>query len=73
MNPDRKRKLTCVRMGLYFDDGNTTVTRSPIKPVRIGTRTKLGWWLMLVGAWIIFGNPKEFRTFINPIQEEHDG
>ena len=75
--PDRNRKLNCLRCALYFNDGHCTILKSPNKDVKIGTRTKLGWWIMLAGAWLIFGHPKEFRTIIDPLwpeppkEEEH--
>jgi hypothetical protein len=70
MMPNSDRKLNCIRLALYFNDGNCTITKSPQKDVKIGTRTKLGWWICLIGAWLIFGKPNDFRTVINPLWTE---
>ena len=64
------RQLNCMRIGLYFNDGYCTITKSPNKSIKIGCRTKIGWWIVLVGAWLIFGESKKFRTIINPLWPE---
>ena len=67
------RKIEAIRMHLYFSDKHHFVTQSPEGPVKIGARTKLGWQIIRLGLWLIFGNLKNFRTIFDPLFEENYG
>ena len=62
-------KLTRIRMLFNFTDGNVLV-KTPERAVKIGIRTKIGYSLLLIGAWIIFGHRKQFLTITNPQDKE---
>lgn len=62
-------KLLRIRMLFNFTDGNVLV-KTPERAVKIGIRTKFGYYLMLIGAWIIFGHGNQFLTITNPQDKE---
>lgn len=70
MKQSMPKRLTQIQILLRFDDGWKSLVRSPQKAVKLGLRTRFGWLLILCGAWIIFGNAKQFRTILNPLFDE---
>ena len=56
------RRLTYMDIRLHFDDGNNVNVLSPVKVVKLGFVTKIGWGILLFGAWIMFRNRKRWQT-----------
>ena len=61
------RRIKQIAIYLMFDDGNRTVVRSPERPMKTGLRTNIGWYIMVFGAFVIFGHHKEWQTLVNPM------
>jgi len=61
------RLIEAIRVTVYFNDSHVSVVLPPQGPVKIKSKTKFGWCIMLVGLWIIFGRAREFRTVIDPL------
>lgn len=71
MRQSLRKNLTQIRIKTIFETGWCAVVCSPQRAVRVGIRTKIGWWIMLCGVWLIFGKAKEFQTITN-LREEDD-
>ena len=67
MKQQTNKKIERIILCVYFDNGNCAIVRSPRRKVRIGIRARIGWLVALIGILIVFGNPKEFRTILNPL------
>ena len=64
------KNIARIRLGVYFDNGTYAIVTSPQKNVKVGIRTRIGWWIALIGLCVIFGEPKNFRTIYNPLFPE---
>lgn len=58
------RKLKQIKAVLTFDPDGKAVIESPKRSVPIGIRTKIGWGLVCIGMWVVFGRRKDFRSVV---------
>ena len=65
-----RRLIEGVRISLYWSDKHTSVTHSPERPIKVNLKSKIGWRIMLIGMWIMFGHSKEFRTKLDSLWED---
>ena len=66
-----ERKIKWVRVGIWFNTGEYVLCKSPEKNVRLSTKTRIGWNVVRLGMFMMFGaKTKDWKTLIDPLETE---